>query len=370
MKALKLVAYNHLEYIEDAPVPEIGEDEVLVAVKAVGICGSDIHGIDGSTGRRIPPVIMGHEAAGDIVKVGSRAGGGSGSKSDDGAAAGYRAQSDDGAAALRPGMRVTFDSTLYCGECFYCRRGEINFCENRRVLGVSCDEYRQDGAFAEYVAVPARGVYPLPDDVSYRHAAMVEPLSIAVHAARITPHDVGDSAVVVGAGMIGLLLIQVLRASGYGRIIAVDLDDRRLELATSLGASAVVNPVRDDVSAVVARESAGRGVRNAFDVVGIQKSFDTAVTSVRRGGAVTIIGNFAAAVEMPLQLVVTRQITVKGSNASSGEYPACLELIRSGTVALDPLVSAEAPLAEGAEWFRRLYDNKEGLMKVILRPDA
>lgn len=162
MKALELVAYNHFEF-KDVPEPEIAEDEILIKVRAVGICGSDVHGQDGSTGRRIPPIIMGHEAAGDVTAVGPRV------------------------TNVSVGDAVTFDSTLYCGECFYCRRGEINFCENRRVLGVSADEYRQNGAFAEYVAVPARGIYVLPEGVSYEHAAMVEPVSIAMHAAEITP---------------------------------------------------------------------------------------------------------------------------------------------------------------------------------------
>ncbi|MFP4151255.1 MAG: zinc-dependent alcohol dehydrogenase [Alkalispirochaeta sp.] len=345
MRALELVAYNEFKY-HDVPAPVPGSDDVLIRVHAVGICGSDVHGQDGSTGRRIPPVIMGHEAAGEVVAVG------------------------DAVTGLTPGMRVTFDSTLYCGECFYCRRGEINFCENRRVLGVSCDEYRQHGAFAEYVVVPARGVYPLPDDVGYRYGAMVEPLSIAVHASEITPHTLGDSAVVVGAGIIGLLLIQVLRAGGYGEIVSVDVDPRKLEHAVAMGATRTVRAGTEDLAETVAAVSDGRGVRNAFDAVGIQQTVDNCIRSVRRGGQVTIIGNFAAEVTVPLQYLVTRQITVKGSNASAGEYPACLELIRSGAIELDGLISAVAPLSEGAEWFRRLYRNDEGLLKVILVPDA
>jgi len=345
MWALELVEYNSFAY-HDVPTPKPKDDEVLIQVRAAGICGSDVHGHDGTTGRRIPPIIMGHEAAGDIVDVGTSVRG------------------------LRKGMRVTFDSTLYCGDCFYCRRGEINFCENRRVLGVSCDEYRQHGAFAEYVSVPARGVHPLPDDVDYVQGAMVEPLSIAVHAAEITPHAIGDSAVVVGAGIIGLLLIQVLRAGGYGEIISVDVDQRKLDHAIALGATRSVLSGKGDVPEAVASVSEGRGVRNAFDAVGLQQTVDTCIRSVRRGGQVTVIGNFAQEITVPLQYLVTRQITVKGSNASAGEYPACLEMIRTKSVDLDRLVSAVAPLSEGADWFRRLYTNDEGLLKVVLVPDA
>lgn len=343
MKALELVEYNHFEYTDVAD-PEIAEDEVLIRVRAVGICGSDVHGQDGSTGRRIPPVIMGHEAAGDVVAVGA------------------------GVKHVSVGDAVTFDSTLYCGECFYCRRGEINFCENRRVLGVSADEYRQNGALAEYVAVPERGIYRIPEGVGYEQAAMVEPLSIALHAAEITPHETGEAAVVVGAGMIGVLVVQVLRATGYGPVIAADIDDRKLERAGALGADRVVNTKTDELWPVVAELTEGRGARSAFDAVGLQASFDSAVASVRRGGTVTVIGNFAPRIEVPLQYLVTRQIRVQGSNASAGEYPACLELIRRGAVDLDALVSAVAPLSEGAAWFRRLHEGNEGLMKVILKP--
>ena len=142
MKALVLKQYGHLEY-EDVPEPHVGPNDVLIEVRACGICGSDVHGLDGSTGRRIPPVIMGHEAAGVIAEVGS------------------------GVSGWRRGDRVTFDSTIYCGECHFCRRGMINLCDNRRVLGVSCDEYRQNGAFAEYVAVPQHILYRLPEGLTF-----------------------------------------------------------------------------------------------------------------------------------------------------------------------------------------------------------
>ncbi|MBC7335058.1 MAG: alcohol dehydrogenase catalytic domain-containing protein, partial [Clostridia bacterium] len=157
MKALVLTAYKQLE-IQDVPTPEPGAGEILVRVRACGICGSDVHGFDGSTGRRRPPIIMGHEASGVVAKIG------------------------DGVSRFRPGDRVTFDSTIYCGRCEFCRQGRINLCENRRVLGVSCAEYRQDGAFAEYVVVPEHIAYRLPDSVSFEQAALIEPLSVALHA--------------------------------------------------------------------------------------------------------------------------------------------------------------------------------------------
>lgn len=344
MKALILQEYHTFSY-EDVPEPVIGANEALIQVKACGICGSDVHGIDGSTGRRIPPIIMGHEASGVIVQVG--------------------AQAQDFAI----GDRVTFDSTIYCGTCHFCRRGQINLCDNRRVLGVSCDEYRQHGAFAEYVAVPQHILYHLPEQVSYEHAAMVEALSIAVHAAEMTPISLNDTAVVVGSGMIGLLLIQTLRIAGCGRIIAVDLDPHKLELAQELGADEILYADQVEVPAAVRDLTQQRGADIVFEVVGLSKTFQTAIHSVKKGGAVTLIGNFSATLDFPLQVAVTRQLRIQGSCASSGEYPACLDLIASGRINVEILISQVAPLAEGAIWFKKLYNREENLMKVILQPE-
>ena len=342
MKALLLTDYLNLEFT-DMPVPDIGPTDVLVRVRACGICGSDVHGWDGSSGRRKPPLVMGHEAAGTIERVG------------------------DAVTDLAVGDRVTFDSTIYCGHCWFCRRGDINLCENRRVMGVSPGEYRQHGAFAEYVALPQHIVYPLPDGLSFQHAAMVEPVSIAVHAVNRTPLALGTSAVVVGAGMIGNLVVQTLRIAGCSQIIAVDLDQGKLDLAQQVGATHGVLAT-EDVAAAVRKLTGGRGADATFEAVGIQPTVQSAIESARKGGSVTLVGNLAANVEFPLQSVVTRELTLYGSCGSSGEYPECLSLIASGAFDLDAIISATVPLDEGASWFQRLYDGEAGLMKVIVEP--
>jgi L-iditol 2-dehydrogenase len=343
MKALLLREYMQLEYM-DVPEPEVGPEEVLIQVKACGICGSDIHGLDGSTGRRIPPVIMGHEAAGIIAQAGANVTG------------------------WRKGDRVTFDSTIYCGECYFCRRGLINLCDRRRVLGVSCAEYRQDGAFAEYIAVPQHILYRMPDELSFEQAAMIEASSVAFHAVRRTPITLDDTAVVVGTGMIGLLVVQSLRAAGCGQIIAVDLDPSRRKLACDLGADEAFDPGPADVPALVRGRTGERGADIAFEVVGISAALQVATQCVRKGGTLTLIGNISPSVDLALQSVVTRELTLYGSCASQGEYPACLDMIARGAINVDALVSAVAPLAEGAAWFDRLYKGQAGLMKVILTP--
>jgi L-iditol 2-dehydrogenase len=343
MKALLLKEYGEFVY-QEVPEPEIREDEVLVRVRACGICGSDVHGMDGSTGRRRPPIIMGHEASGVVAEVGGKVTGWS------------------------RGDRVTFDSTIYCGVCWYCQRGLINLCDDRRVLGVSCADYRQHGAFAEYVAVPQRVLYRLPEAVSFERAAMVEAVSIAVHAVERTPISLGDTAVVVGAGMIGLLVVQALRIAGCGHIIAVDLDEARLNLARRLGADLGLKADACNVLDEVKHCTRGRGADLAIEVVGTSLSFSSAVACVRKGGAVTLVGNLMPSVEIPLQMVVTRQLSLYGSCASSGEYPACLDLMARGAINAEALISATPPLAEGAIWFKRLYDREPGLLKVILLP--
>ena len=343
MKALVLERYNEFA-VRDVAIPVVGPRDVLIKVAACGICGSDIHGMDGSTGRRIPPVIMGHEAAGNIVEVGSDV------------------------TDWKIGERVTFDSTIYCGHCYHCRRGEINLCDNRRVLGVSCAEYRQDGAFAEFVAVPEHILYRLPDGVTFEQAAMVELLSIAVHAVHRTPIVLNDSAIVVGAGMVGQMVVQVLKAAGCGRIIAVDLEQSRLDLALKLGATHVLRADGPDVPGAVRALTEGRGADVAFEVVGITPTLQLASKCVKKGGSVTLVGNLAAEATLPLQQTVTREITLYGSCASQGEYPACLDMIVRGQVDVNALISAVAPLDEGASWFERLHRGGEGLFKVLLRP--
>src|SRR5580692_10488672 len=248
MNALLLTEYLKLE-LTPMPEPEIGRDDVLIRVRACGICGSDVHGFDGSTGRRIPPLVMGHEAAGEVAAIGANV------------------------TDLRAGDRVTFDSTIYCGQCFYCGRGEVNLCDNRQVMGVSPGPYRRHGAFAEYVAVPRRILYRLPDALSYEQAAMIEAVSVALHAVNLTPVRLGDTAVVVGSGMIGVLAIQALRAPGCARVIAVDPSEERLALARPLGATERFTA------------PAQRNADLAIECVGNKDSVRAAISAVRKGGA-------------------------------------------------------------------------------------
>src|SRR5437016_4972621 len=242
MKVLLLSEYQHLE-IADLPEPTPGPGEVLVRVAACGICGSDVHGYDGSSGRRIPPIVMGHEAAGRIAAIGTEVKG------------------------FAVGDRVTFDSTIYCGACGPCRRGEMNLCDSRQVLGVSCSDYRRAGAFAEYVTVPSRILYRLPENLSFSEAAMLEAVAVAVHAVSLAQPSPNSSALVLGAGMIGLLTAQALRAAGCSRIFVADIDASRLKLAQQVGATDVLL-AGPDLTSEIMRLSRGAGVDTAIEAVG------------------------------------------------------------------------------------------------------
>jgi threonine dehydrogenase-like Zn-dependent dehydrogenase len=303
MKVLLMEEYKKLKYT-DFPDPKIDDPhDMLVRIKAVAICGSDVHGFDGSTGRRKPPIVMGHEAAGEIVETGSAV------------------------ASFKKGMRVTFDSTIYCGECFYCRGGMVNLCDSRMVLGVSCDEYRRHGAFAEYVVIPDRVAVPLPAGLSYEEAACTEPVGVAAHAVRMTPVALNDTVAVVGSGLIGNLVIQILKNSGSGKIIALDTDPSRRETAASLGADAVLDPADSDLNKKISELTFGRGVDRVIEAVGAAAPIKTSISIVRKGGSVTLVGNVSPNVEIPLQAVVSRQISLQGSCAISGEYAIALDLM-------------------------------------------
>ncbi|MBS1839845.1 MAG: galactitol-1-phosphate 5-dehydrogenase [Acidobacteria bacterium] len=344
MKALLLSSYSHLE-LADLPAPSPGPDEVLIRVAACGVCGSDVHGYDGSSGRRIPPIVMGHEAAGVIASVGSAV------------------------KNFAPGDRVTFDSTVYCGECSNCRRGNVNLCDRRQVLGVSCGDYRRAGAFAEFVSVPARILYRLPDNFPFTEAAMLEAVAVAIHGVNLAELAPNSTALVIGAGTIGILTLQALKAAGCSTVFIADVDMQRLDLAGKLGATEVLLS-DDSLLKTILDRTGNEGVDVAIECVGRGETIAAAIDAVRKGGTVVLVGNIQPNVDLPLQKVVTRQIRLQGSCASAGEYPQAIEWMAAGKIQVKPLITAVAPLEDGPRWFERLHSREPNLLKVVLVPNA
>jgi L-iditol 2-dehydrogenase len=343
MKALVLEEYNKLVY-KDVPDPEILSNEVLVKVMACGICGSDVHGLDGSTGRRIPPMIMGHEASGIIVKTGSDVKG------------------------WKSGDRVTFDSTVYPLDDWFTREGMYNLSDNREVLGVSPGTYKRDGAFAEYIAIPQHILYRIPENVTFEQAALVEAVAVALHSINISGIKPGNKCVVVGAGMIGIFILKLLKLSGASKIIAIDINPMRLDQAVKAGADHTFISTEENLDEKIMALTNNRGADISFEAVGKSESVNIAIDILRKGGKTVLVGNVSPKVEFPLQKVVTRELKVLGSCAIRGEYEVVLNLLETGKISVDDQISAIAPLSDGGMWFNKLFRKEEDLNKVILVP--
>jgi len=343
MKALVLEEYGKLIY-KDVPLPVIKENEVLVKIMACGICGSDVHGLDGSTGRRIPPVIMGHEASGIITETGSSV------------------------SNWKSGDRVTFDSTVYPLNDWYTLRGAYNLSNDREVIGVSPGPYKRNGAFAEYLAVPQHILYKIPDGVSFEHAAVVEAAAVAMHGINISGTEPGDACVVTGTGTIGLFIIKLLKIFGTSKIIAIDIDSEALKAATRAGADNTFMAGEKEICDKVKKICNDRGADICYEAAGMNETVNLAIDLVRKGGKVVLIGNSSPRVDLPLQKVVTGELKVLGSCAIRGEYDLILSLMKDGRLIVNDQIQAVAPLADGAEWFRKLYNRETVPGKVILVP--
>jgi L-iditol 2-dehydrogenase len=343
LKALVYTKPYCLEY-SDFPDPVVGNDDVLVHVKACGVCGSDVQGFTGKTGRRIPPLIMGHEAAGIIEDIGGNAKG------------------------FEKGDRVCFDSTVYCNKCQPCQQGFYNRCEKRQVLGVSIPSFKRHGAFAEYVAVPWWIISKIPDDLSFIHAALLEPVSIAVHAVNRASISNGDTVVIIGAGTIGLFILQAVRLKGAKKVIVSDINEFRLSLARDLVATVIVNSANSRLKEAVLEQTENRGADVVFEVVGFADTFRDAISVTKTGGRVVAVGNLQKMAEFDLQELVARELTFTGSYASAGEFRDCIDLVTSGKINVQPLISDCLPLSQGQNAFRRLLKAEENLLKIILEP--
>ena len=327
--------------VEDRPDPVPGPGEVVVAVRASGICGSDVHGFAGATGRRRIGVVMGHEAAGEVIEVGPDV------------------------TSSRVGDRVVLRSILACGRCERCRHGQPNICEARQGLGMHLD-----GAYAERTLLPEAMLLPLPDTLSYEDGALVEPLAVAMHAVNITPFELMDFVVIIGAGAIGLLTVLAARQRGAGSIIVTDRDPHRLGVARMLGADQTIDVGLTDPIPAVAAATNDRGADAVFEAVGIAATVAQSVAAARPGGQVTWIGNSAPEVELPMQTLVTRELTVRGAYGFVDEFEQAADALAAGWIDARRLIECVAPLEDGPDLFRQLAAGSLSAVKVVLTPNA
>jgi len=337
MKALMFTAIKEQQLL-DVPTPAIDRpDGVLLKVKSVGVCGSDLHGYTGQSGRRVPPLIMGHEVTAEVIEVG------------------------EAVRNLPPGSRVAIQPVEFCGVCPQCLAGRRNVCEKRRLMGMNTP-----GAYAEYVTWPASNLFQLPDTLSYEDGALTEPLSVAVHAVSLAHIKPYDTALVVGAGPIGLLTLAVLKLTGLSRIAVSDASDARLEVARALGAQVTINPIRQNPRQVVNEFTNGGGVDLAFEAVGISATAQQSLEVTRNNGAVVWIGNNQRLIEVDMQAIVTRELRVIGSYGMNDEdFQRSLRLLADGQIPTGQLINRRASLEEGPALFDQLLASPETIKCVI-----
>jgi len=283
-------------------------------------------------------------------------------------AAGVVAQTGKNVTDFSAGDRVCFDSTVYCNQCPACKEGLLNRCATRQVLGVSVPEFKRHGAFAEFVAVPHWIVAKLPADMSFVQAALLEPASIGTHAANRPSITDNDTVLVIGAGTIGLFILQAAKLRGAKKTIACDINGFRLDLAKQIGADECIDPHKIALTNAVHGQTNGLGADVTFEAVGFAETFHQAVSATKTGGTLVAVGNVAKEIEFNLQELVSRELTFTGSYASAGEFRTCIDLIASGRINVAPLVSEVRPLEEGPAAFKRLLKAEENLLKIVLEP--
>jgi threonine dehydrogenase-like Zn-dependent dehydrogenase len=338
MKALVYLAPRHME-LEDVAAPQPGPGGVLIRVVYSGICGSELSGYLGTNSLRKPPLVFGHELSGHVVALG------------EGAAS----------SGLTVGAAVTVNPLVTCGACEFCVSGRQHLCQRRLLLGASLP-----GSNAEYISVPAASVLPLPAGMDLRDASMTEPAACAVHAVELSGARPGMSAFVVGAGPIGLFILQVLGAHGVTRRYVTDRNPARLALATAMGCVAV--PADDLLTVEAVRQATdGRGVDLSFDAVGTAQTRRSCLSATAVGGQVMAVGLHSDLTELPVNTLVRSELSIRGVFAYPvSSFRTALHWLAEGRIGLrDGIVVA--PLSEGPDWYQRLVDG-DAAAKVLLSP--
>lgn len=337
--------------IEDIPVPVPGPGEALLRIKACGICGSDLHEFKEGpfliprrphplTGRAGGPLILGHEFSAEVASLGP------------------------GVTEVAVGDRVTLNPLIPCNTCTYCKRGEHILCTRLGTYGIAAD-----GAFAEFAVFPASSLLRLPEGVDDEAGAFVEPLAVALHAVVRSGMRLGDTVVVIGAGPIGLLVLQAAKAAGAARVFVVEPVASRRALALETGAAAAFDPQAGDPGAAVADMTGGLRADRAFDCVGIQAAFDTAVRVTGRRATITVVGLALKAVEVPFIRLWGHEKTLTFSSGYQDEFPAAIALLEDKRVRHAPLVTARIPLARIVEdGFNALLSGEGGHVKILVTP--
>jgi L-iditol 2-dehydrogenase len=341
VKALYYIGDKTME-LRDVPTPTLKAGQYLVKVKANGICGSDFDGYMGKTGRRIPPMIMGHEVSGIIEEVPM------GGK-------------------FKKGERVVVFPKPFCGVCVFCKKGMVNVCPAGICMGVM----NVNGSMAEYIAIDEKYLIPFDSTLSFNEASMTEPLAVAYRSAyKISDTELENASycMVIGAGTIGLLVVAILKMRGAKNIIVSDATDFRLETAKKMKADYTVNPNKVDFFETVKKITKGKMCDFAIEAVGIAPTAGNSLDCLSIGGTVVWIGNAQKMVEVNMQKIVTTELTIKGNYVY--DFPGfqkSLELLERKIIDISPLMTNVYSLSDSVKAFNDLENNKDGkMLKVFL----
>lgn len=328
--------------LERVSIPEPKSDEVLIEVKYCGICGSDIHAYHGVHPFIKPPIVLGHEFSGVVKEVG------------------------DDVKEFKVGQRVVVEPLLTCGKCLNCRLGHYNRCVSMKVIGA-----QTDGAFAEYLPVPAHRVIEIPDEITFKYGALVEPLSVAVHAVKRAGPIGGLNVVVLGAGPIGLLTASVAKRYGANEVLITDLSDYKLKVAKSLGIDHVVNVRKDDPVKVAKEVFGSEGVDIIFECVGSNPvTIAQAIEMARRGATIVIVGVFRGEIPVRIGFVQDRELELKGTAVYIfKDFLDAIELLRKREISVEPLISKIFPLEDIEKAFKYIEENRDTTIKVLIKMD-
>lgn len=342
---MKIVGPNEVVVEEFYPA-SLKPDEVLVNMHYCGICGSDLHAYQGRHPYISLPATPGHEGSGIIAQVGSAV------------------------STLQVGDQVTFEPNLNCGTCYNCIVGRYNICENLRVMGCQAE-----GMMADVFTDPAHKVVKIPDDMPLRSAALVEPLAVALHAVRKVGVQLGDHVVVLGAGTIGLCVVQCARLAGASVVMATDLVPKRLELAKTLGATHILNPSTQPIPQYLQTNPdvmGFEGVDVAFECVGVGATLDEAIKVARKGSKIAVVGVFGSLVDgFNAGLIQDKEVELVGTLMYTlRDITDAVQLIYQGVVNVEPLITNEFPLEMGIEAFQHAWAGKENEIKVLLKIKA
>lgn len=338
MKALVYQGPKELALIE-REIPAPGEGEVLLEVKACGICGSDIHGYLGITGRRLPGIAMGHEFSAVVTKLGKNV------------------------TNHHTGERVIVQPIDSCGHCFYCKEGNNNLCPDRKLMGVM----EVQGAMAEYISVPEKLLVPMADSCSFERGALAEPFAVAYAAVNKVQDYSGKKVLVIGAGMIGICILEMLKLKRPAKIVVSDLSDARLKRAKQIGADEVINPKRQAFGRTVAKLTDGALFDVSIEAVGVSAAANQSIQALRKNGLSIWTGVSQHEITLDMHEVVTCQRTIAGSmNYTQEEFRETVRLLESGRLDTDGLITRRVALEQAAQLFDEIYENPDDYLKVMI----